>query len=74
MASEVQSMKDRRLDNLDSSIVYYGKRLSKHKRQLVKARANLDSDPKSFVFALAVHILEALVKELEDVISYLKLC
>lgn len=68
--AELQSMKDRRLENLDSSIGYYGKRLLSYEKKLKKLRASPSTPDND----RTIHILESLIELLKDVISYLKLC
>lgn len=68
---DLDDLRRRRLQNLDSAVSYYQKRKASYSNKLEKAKLEINSDEYSFT---QVEMLSNLINELEDVISYLKLC
>jgi len=63
MTKEVQSLAQRRLDNLDRAVSYYQKRLSNYAALRAKC---VDDESRA--------LYDVQIKLLDDVVSYLKLC
>lgn len=71
MSKHLSDLRDRRLANLDSAIEYYSKRLTVYRKSMSQAKLKLNGDEREFTEA---EVYARRVLDLEDIISYLKLC
>lgn len=78
MALDLKPLQERRLDNLDKSITYFGGRLlyfQKRKKSASNLLLELTPGTVQYYDAAAdLAVCDAAIKLLDDVISYLKLC
>lgn len=77
-AMDLRPLQERRLENLDKSIAYFGGRLlyfNKRKKSASNLLLELTpGSPQYYDAAMDLAVCDSAIKLLDDVISYLKLC